>query len=147
VSKTRLLQIPVRVTPEAEELLLRIKQGGDSAVLFTQGPVDVQLRKVAQLLIAGQFDAIAITKKKSRDGYLRLIQRLGVADTNIVVVGNNLETDIVPATELKLDTIFFNTPNSWSVLNRVDTGSLSYREVRRLREIWTESTETKVALG
>lgn len=133
-----LLQIPIRVQAEGEELLWRIQEAGERAVLFTQGPLEIQLFKTAQLHIAPFFDAIAYVSHKNPDTFTELLGVLRLSADSVVVVGNNLSTEIQPAADLGISAIHYDNPNGWASLSRSQLPPQGYRKIRALRELYPE---------
>jgi putative hydrolase of the HAD superfamily len=138
-----LLQIPIRVQADGEELLWRIKQAGERVVLFTQGPVDIQLHKTAQLHVAPFFDAIAYVSHKTEETFNRLLKLLNLSPTAVVVIGNNLSTEVQPAVNLGITAIHYDNPNGWASLSRATVPRQGYRKVRTLRDLYSEFEKPK----
>jgi putative hydrolase of the HAD superfamily len=137
-----LLQIPIRVHPEGEELLWRIREAGERAVLFTQGPLDIQLHKTAQLQIAPFFDAMAYVSHKTKETFRNLSRVLNLSPHSVLVVGNNLSTEVQPAVDLGIPAIHYDNPNGWASLSRTDVSPQGFRKVRSLRELFGELERT-----
>jgi len=133
-----LLQIPIRVQTDGEELLWKINEAGERAVLFTQGPLDIQVLKTSQLAIAPFFDAIAHVSHKTKDTFSQLLATLKLDPQSVVVVGNNLATEIQPAVDLGIAAIHYDNPNGWASLSRTVVSPNGYRKVRSLRDLNSE---------
>jgi GTP cyclohydrolase II/FMN phosphatase YigB (HAD superfamily) len=133
-----LLQIPIRVQAEGEELLWRIQKNGERAVLFTQGPLEIQLLKTAQLHIAPFFDSIAYVSHKNSDTFRELLGVLDLSASSVVVVGNNLSTEIQPAVDLGIPAVHYDNPNGWASLSRASLPPQGYRKIRSLGELYPE---------
>jgi putative hydrolase of the HAD superfamily len=137
-----LLQIPIRVQTEGEELLWRIREAGERAVLFTQGPIDIQLLKTAKLNVAPFFDAIAYVSHKTDDSFKNLLSILKLSPQSVVVVGNNLSTEIQPAVNLGIPAIHYDNPNGWASLSRTTPPPHGYRKIRNLKDLDIELRES-----
>ena len=136
-----LQQIPMRVQVEAEELLWKIRQAGERVVLFTQGPLDIQLHKTAQLHISPFFDAMAYVPHKTEKTFSHLLSVLRLSPQSVVVVGNNLSTEIQPAVDLGISAVHYDNPNGWASLSRTILPHQGYRKIRALRELYNELKE------
>lgn len=69
-------------------------------VLITKGDLFHQEAKVAGSGLADQFDAVHIVSEKDVRDYERVLQAVGVAPQDFLMVGNSLRSDIVPAVQL-----------------------------------------------
>ena len=133
-----LFQIPLRVHTDGEDLLWRIKRAGDRVVLFTQGPLEIQLLKTAQLSVSPLFDAIAYAPRKTPETFRQLLTTLRLEPSLTTVVGNNLATEVQPAIDLRIEAIHYDNPNGWASLSQESPVIQGFRKIRSLRAILAE---------
>jgi len=69
-------------------------------VLITKGDLFHQESKVAGSGLGDRFESIEIVSEKDEATYRRVLQRLGVAPEQFVMVGNSLRSDVAPVVAL-----------------------------------------------
>jgi len=76
-------------------------------VLFTNGDIEIQRRKVESLgeKFARYFTKIYITEMKNKAEYRKIVDNFGVPPQNIWVIGNSVKSDINPAIQVGLNAI------------------------------------------
>lgn len=80
--------------------------------------------------ISGYFckDNLGIAKG-SKEFYLKIIDKLGIDASQVVMVGDSIEKDITPAIEAGLSVIWFNT------FSKNKENNTSFNQVTNLREL------------
>lgn len=108
----------------------------DGIILFTQGPLYTQARKILNSGLANLFDGIAIGSNKKASTYSELLGRFPASAQEIVVVGNSLNSEVRPAIELGWRAFHFDNPNSWHHVNSNPPNPAFYTRVSSLCEIF-----------
>ncbi|MBO6717856.1 MAG: HAD family hydrolase [Rhizobiaceae bacterium] len=93
-----MLSHPVETLPHARETLEALA-GTHRLVLITKGDLFDQERKVAASGLGELLDAVEIVSAKSADTYRLLFARHGDGPERSMMVGNSLESDVIPAIE------------------------------------------------
>ncbi|HEY4489199.1 MAG TPA: hypothetical protein VJA87_01820 [Candidatus Paceibacterota bacterium] len=126
---------PEKLVPDAGQVLAELEQRGDGLVLYTQGPLRIQFEKIARSGLAEHFHALCVVKAKSVDTIEKLKSDLAFDAGSVIVVGNSLRSDVVPAVEQGLKAVHFNNPNSWHIQNLSNFDRSRYLSVDSLTEI------------
>jgi len=82
--------------PDALETLYSLRQT-HTLVLATKGDREVQSDRIKTLRLGPYFDRIYILERKTEEEYLMIAQELGIALSQICVIGNSVRSDINPA--------------------------------------------------
>jgi putative hydrolase of the HAD superfamily len=94
-----MLSKPVDLLPGVEEVLSSV-QGHYRIVLATKGDLVDQERKLYKSGLEGYFHHIEIMSEKRPSDYQKLIGRLDIQASELVMIGNSLKSDILPVLEL-----------------------------------------------
>ncbi len=127
--------IPREVPESSIELLRGLKERGGVVVLFTQGPLEIQLGKVARSNLASELDAIAISPTKKTADYELVLEQCSSTARRISVIGNSLKSEVIPALSLGFEAFHFENPNTWHAGNAAEIDPASFHSVQDLREI------------
>lgn len=130
-----LTSIPTSITDSVKEVLSQLRERGDGLILATHGPIDIQLGKISRSGLAERFDAISVTETKDDSIFRWIMDSFSTPAKEFCVVGNNLQTEIVPAINLGLKAYYYRNPNSWVVLNRSQVASNKYHVISSLKEL------------
>jgi putative hydrolase of the HAD superfamily len=109
-----LSDVPYHIRPEVHEFLDLIQDSPDEiAILFTQGHLPIQARKVARSDLAHKFVGIALGQNKEIETYRELAERLPFRSDEFIVIGNSLSHEVRPAIELGFRAFHLDNPNAW----------------------------------
>ncbi|KAI4651936.1 hypothetical protein J4E93_002132 [Alternaria ventricosa] len=125
-------------------LLQTLKQQGKSIAIITEGPQDSQERTVAALGLEPYFDRLVTTNKlgvAKIDGLFgKALEMIGVK-SEVVMVGDSWERDIVPAVEAGIKCVWFAEKEEESermvVLRREEQRVMVVDSLIRLESILT----------
>lgn len=124
--------------PNMVKTLEILKNQGHTLYLYTGGVAEVQFRKINQLGLEYFFEnRIHVARHKTIEEMDRLLYRINADRKSTWMIGNSLRTDIVPALEAGINTIYIPTLNEWAY-NIVDVHSSpkeAYLTLRTLSEI------------
>lgn len=90
-----LLQKPVELLPEIEEVLEQLK-GKYKLVVATKGDLKDQHRKLHDSGIGHYFHHIEVMSDKTELDYQKLLGRLDIQPENFTMIGNSLKSDVLP---------------------------------------------------
>ena len=127
----------VKAVEGAEETLAFLSQQGHSLYIATgaaaSGVQDIQLafeRVGLSKFISGYFCQANIgLSKGTPEFYQTIVTMLDANPSEITMVGDSIEKDIVSAIEAGLDAIWFNPDSS------DEQGKAGYKQIRQLREL------------
>lgn len=132
-----LSNVPYHIRPEVHDFLDLIKESPDEvAILFTQGHLPIQARKVARSDLAHKFVGIALGENKDTDTYRELAERLPYRSEEYVVIGNSLSHEVRPALELGYRAFHLDNPNAWHSGTHAHLDTDRYERVTSLVEAY-----------
>ena len=130
-----LSNVPYQFRPRVDEFLDLIEQTPDEvAILFTQGNVPIQARKVARSNLAHRFVGIALGENKNTETYKELTKRLPFKAEEFIVIGNSLSHEVRPAIELGYRAFHLDNPNAWHSGTHATIDQSLYQRVECLLE-------------
>lgn len=90
-----LLQKPVELLPEVEDVLQQLK-GKYKLVVATKGDLKDQHRKLHDSGIGHYFHHIEVMSDKKELDYEKMLARLDIKPEDFIMIGNSLKSDILP---------------------------------------------------
>jgi putative hydrolase of the HAD superfamily len=90
-----LLQKPVELLPEVEDVLQQLK-GKYKLVVATKGDLKDQHRKLHDSGIGHYFHHIEVMSDKKELDYEKMLARLDIKPENFIMIGNSLKSDVLP---------------------------------------------------
>lgn len=90
-----LLQKPVELLPEVEDVLQQLK-GKYKLVVATKGDLKDQHRKLHDSGIGHYFHHIEVMSDKKELDYEKMLGRLDIKPENFIMIGNSLKSDVLP---------------------------------------------------
>ena len=110
-----LLEFPCTPLPEVRETLWQLQQMGVPMVVFTKGELLDQEHKLERSGLAGFFSYVEITSDKREADYRNLARKLGVESRQLIMVGNSLKSDIVPAIAAGWHAVYIPFSVTWQL--------------------------------
>ncbi|WP_171180763.1 HAD family hydrolase [Ruegeria sp. HKCCD8929] len=93
-----MLAHPIELLPHARESIEALAES-HRVILITKGDLIDQERKLAQSGLGELFDEVKIVSEKTPDVYLSIFARHGDGADRAMMVGNSLQSDVLPAIE------------------------------------------------
>ncbi len=90
-----LLQKPVELLPEVEDVLKQLK-GKYKLVVATKGDLKDQHRKLHDSGIGHYFHHIEVMSDKKELDYEKMLRRLDIKPEDFIMIGNSLKSDVLP---------------------------------------------------
>jgi putative hydrolase of the HAD superfamily len=90
-----LLQKPVELMPEVEDVLQQLK-GKYKLVVATKGDLKDQHRKLHDSGIGHYFHHIEVMSDKKELDYEKMLLRLDIKPEDFIMIGNSLKSDVLP---------------------------------------------------
>jgi putative hydrolase of the HAD superfamily len=107
-------EIPVESLPNMYETLKQLKEEGHQLYLHTGGEEANQRRKISQLELAVYFEhRVFISERKDTTALTDILKTMDFDRKLTWMVGNSLRTDILPALELGINTIYIPAKTEW----------------------------------
>ncbi len=126
---------PYKLEGSVVETLEYLKGRGDGLVIHTEGFLDLQLGKLSRSGLLDHFHAVSIVRKKSVTALVEMLEGFSRRSEFLAVVGNSLNSDIVPALGAKLAAFHYLNPHTWTLVNNAKLAAGSYREIRSIAEL------------
>ncbi len=127
------LDHPIEVLPFAREAIEAL--GDRQKVLFTKGMLMEQQRKLQLSDLGSHFSSVMVVRQKDANGFAQVCRELGVDSREVIVIGNSIRHDIVPAAANGAATIWLNHTDNFHGRNG-DLPAQAY-EVTGWDIIWT----------
>jgi putative hydrolase of the HAD superfamily len=116
------------LAPKARETLRRLQVRGARIALLTKGDATVQQRRVNDSTLRDLFDVVHIVGEKSADAIRAVLASIGVAPQSAWMIGNSVQSDILPAIEVGLHAVWIDA-YVWEY-ERTEQGLQSSRVIR-----------------
>ena len=107
-----LLDRPVELCAGAAEAVEELA-GSHRLLLLTKGDLLHQERKIAASGLSDHFDRVEIVSEKDVDTYTRLMREERVRGGDLLMVGNSLRSDVLPALEAGARAVHVPYPLTW----------------------------------
>ncbi|GAC42564.1 HAD family hydrolase [Paenibacillus popilliae] len=124
--------------PGMSDTLDRLRDDGHELFLYTGGEQVIQERKIAQMKLSDYFgDRIFIRRHKTADALSTIVREQGFRIESTWMIGNSLRTDVIPALQSGLNTIYFKQANEWAY-NIVDIDAEphgAFETIKQLRDV------------
>jgi putative hydrolase of the HAD superfamily len=100
--------------PHMEDTLQTLVRDGHELHLYTGGEPRIQQNKIDRLRLQRYFgDRIYIRRHKNAHALEQILQSLGLDRTRTWMIGNSLRTDVMPALQCGLHSVYLEQENEW----------------------------------
>lgn len=134
----KILDAPIKLLPEVEEVLQDLCSQGHKLVVATKGDLFEQETKLKRSHLLKYFHHVEVLSEKNPDNYQRLLKNLEVEAEDFLMIGNSLRSDIVPVVQLGAYALYIPYHTTW-VYEQVDDVShlptTRYAEIQALKEV------------
>ncbi|GAB6930193.1 HAD family hydrolase [Paenibacillus sp. JCM 10914] len=104
----------IEAYPGMVETLAQLQSGGHHLHLYTGGESSIQERKIEQMKLAGFFeDRIYIRQHKDIEALEEILTLGSFNRTDTWMIGNSLRTDVVPALQAGINSIYIKQQREW----------------------------------
>lgn len=93
-------------SPGVKDTLIKLKTRGFRLLLLTSGDLEVQEKKIKDLSLGRFFDVMHVAEVKDTAAYRTFIKAHNLDSNTTIMIGNSLKSDILPALEAGLKTIY-----------------------------------------
>ena len=103
-------------------------------MIITKGDLLHQRAKIEQSGLGGYFRFIEVVSHKSRDTYISILERHGIAPSRFLMVGNSLRSDVLPVLAIGGRAVYVPATLSWAYEDgeRPDAATGRYLEIANL---------------
>ncbi len=129
-----LLTGPVVLLPGVRETLEKLSRTYSLAVI-TKGDLLDQERKLAQSGLLPLFERVEIVSKKDTSVYRAVFQSWDVRPENILMVGNSLKSDVLPAIEAGAQGAWIPCADNWRHEQAEEPENPPYLKINALPEL------------
>lgn len=133
----KMLAHPVHLLQGVEKSLSELKTKGFKLVLATKGDLFDQERKLNQSGLTAYFDHVEVMSYKTSKDYLKLLGKLKIEASELVMVGNSIKSDIIPVLEIGAQAIYIPYHTTWEheSVNEDKLSNFNFLEIKQLDEI------------
>lgn len=135
----RLAYRPTELIEGAEETIRELKKRGHKLFVFSKGNPKEQEQKLIATGIYELFDNVIFVPKKVPEAYVEFINKNNISKDNIYMIGNSPKSDINPAKNAGLKTIYIKSNDTWNAENELilekDPITISIDSIQKLKEI------------
>ena len=108
-----LKKVPIELIAGVQRVIETLYFRGHPMYILTKGPKEDQLRKWDELPVRHCFLGLMIGSDKTASEYLELLKRFALEPSRSFMVGNGIRTDINPAIEVGMRTIYIPNEATW----------------------------------
>lgn len=108
-----MIEKPVELLDQVEEVLQTLQQRGYKMVVATKGDLLDQQRKLRKSKLESYFHHIEVMSDKQESDYQQLIQHLDIKAEDFLMIGNSVKSDILPVLNLGGSAIHIPFHTTW----------------------------------
>ena len=131
----QLLHLPATPLPGVEETLQRLQAYPYRLVVFTKGELQDQENKLHRSGLGKYFSHVEITSDKTEREFQQLCQHLGILPGELLMVGNSLKSDIVPALRVGASAVHIPFHVTWQLEHSEDIEHPRLTKIAHFNEI------------
>jgi len=127
-----LLNMPIQLLDGVKDIL-SLLQNRYKLIVATKGDLLDQQRKLERSGIAGYFNHVEIMPDKTEKEYKKLISVLGASPCEMLMIGNSLKSDIIPALSVGMYAAYVPYHTMWQ--HEVINEDISDKRFYKLKDI------------
>lgn len=117
------------------EETLQILKPKYKIILVTKGDLLDQERKLEKSNLIKYFHHIEVLSEKKPENYRKLLKRLDILPSELLMIGNSLKSDVLPLLEVGAEAIHIPFHTTWAHEIAEPTETDSYRTISTLTEL------------
>lgn len=133
-----MLAKPVEVLDGVEEVLQKL-QGKYKLIVLTKGDLLDQENKLKQSGLLKYFDCVEVMSNKKEEDYLKLIDKLDIDATELLMIGNSLKSDVLPLIKIGSSAIHIPFHTTWihERVSKEEESSTAYSTLTSITDVLT----------
>ena len=132
-----MLQKPIELLDDVEETLKTLNPKY-KLILATKGDLLDQERKLEKSGLMKYFHHIEILSDKKTDNYNKLLSHLDIKNSEFLMVGNSLKSDVLPLIKIGAEAIHVPYHTTWAhEIVKQNGNDNGYKTVKKLKNILT----------
>ncbi len=132
-----MLEKPLELLKDVE-YTLKILKPKYKLILATKGDLLDQERKLDNSALAKYFHHIEILSDKKTDNYNKLLSHLDIKNSEFLMVGNSLKSDVLPLIKIGAEAIHVPYHTTWAhEIVKQNGNDNGYKTVKKLKNILT----------
>ncbi len=132
----RMLDEPIELLDNIEEVLKQL-QGEFKLIVVTKGDLLDQERKLEKSGILKYFHHVEVLSEKKPEDYKKLINRLDMKPSELLMIGNSLKSDVLPLLEIGASAIHIPFHTTWEheTITTEEKKNMSYQTFSNIKDI------------
>ncbi|MGB0837088.1 MAG: HAD family hydrolase [Flavobacteriaceae bacterium] len=129
-----MLNKPVELLPGVREVLQELSKNY-KLILVTKGDLLDQERKLEKSGLSGFFHHVEILSDKKESDYEKLVKRLELPKSSLMMVGNSLKSDVLPLVDIGVKAVHIPFHTTWAHEEAEPRHNNSYVQLNQISEL------------
>ncbi len=131
-----MLAKPIELLDHIEEVLIQL-QNEFKLIVVTKGDLLDQERKLEKSGILKYFHHVEVLSEKKPEDYKKLIDRLDMKPTELLMIGNSLKSDVLPLLEIGASAIHIPFHTTWQheTVAKEEKKKVNYQTFTSIKEV------------
>ncbi len=133
-----MLEKPIELLDGVEEVLQGL-QDKYRLIVATKGDLLDQQRKLEKSGISHYFHHIEVMSEKKQTDYKKMLQRLDIDPSELLMIGNSLKSDVLPLIEIGASAIHIPFHTTWAheTVTKEQKATINYKTLDNIKEVLT----------
>jgi len=112
-------------------------QGKYKLIVATKGDLLDQEKKLEKSGLLKYFDHVAVMSDKKEADYKKLIDRINVKASELLMIGNSLKSDVLPLVKMGASAIHIPFHTTWvhETVNKEEAISSEYKTLENIKQV------------
>ncbi|WP_442266933.1 HAD family hydrolase [Tenacibaculum sp. ZS6-P6] len=131
-----MLEKPIELLDGVEEVLQQL-QGKYKLIVATKGDLLDQQRKLEKSGISEYFHHVEVMSEKKPVDYKKMLRRLDINPSNLLMIGNSLKSDVLPLIEIGASAIHIPFHTTWAheTVSKEQKSITEYKTLSKIKEV------------
>ncbi len=131
-----MLAKPIDILEGVEKVLSELKENY-KLIVATKGDLLDQEKKLEKSGLIKYFDHVEVMSDKKEKDYKKLMKRLGIKPSELLMIGNSLKSDILPVVKIGASAIHIPFHTTWvhETVTKEEEYSLAYKKLDSIQEV------------
>ncbi len=133
-----MLEKPIELLDGVEEVLKEL-HGKYKLIVATKGDLLDQQRKLEKSGILNYFHHVEVMSEKKAIDYTKMLKRLDINPSELLMIGNSLKSDVLPLIEIGASAIHIPFHTTWAheTVSATQKSSSDYKTLSTIKEVPT----------